>query len=270
MFRKTTFLAAPLVILAVVSGCNRVEIAMSAAGGKGPPSSEVDQKSQPTEWLRVADWSGSGIKQTESFTVHSREWRIYWKTKREAFAGTGFLAITVHRADNDDVVASAANKQGTGSDVSYVRTPPGRYYLSINSANAEWVIRVENKQLITGPPAPWSSEEVRRAAALAVTLKADALERKVSERQVMREWMILFIDALAKNKMVIDLDDDLRAWWVDGAEWKRVGRGTNEALIRSFSEYRRIEKGVSDVAIYDAQSELELASYTPRQGVRFR
>jgi hypothetical protein len=50
----------------------------------------------------------------------------------------------------------AANKQGIGSDVSYVRSPPGRYYLAINCANVDWLVRVEDQRPIVGPPRPMS------------------------------------------------------------------------------------------------------------------
>ena len=40
----------------------------------------------------------------------------------------------------------AANKQGTGEDVSYVRSGPGRHYLKINSGNVEWEVTVEDQR----------------------------------------------------------------------------------------------------------------------------
>lgn len=95
-----------------------------------------------TEWTQIAKWSGSGIKQTESFTTIGREWQVIWATSGEAFAGAGILQIMVHDADTGSLVTLAANKQGVGQDVSYVRAPPGRYYLSINSANVTWGISV--------------------------------------------------------------------------------------------------------------------------------
>jgi len=96
----------------------------------------------PSGWRVVKSWTGSGIKQTESFRIASREWRISWTTKNEKVAG--LLQIFVY-TDSGELVTLAANQQGAGSDVSYVRNTPGRYYLAINSANVDWTVTVEDQ-----------------------------------------------------------------------------------------------------------------------------
>lgn len=103
------------------------------------------QPSRPREWTRVASWSGSGIKDTETFTTTQREWRINWRTQKEPFQGAGILQIYVHNEDGA-LVNLAANAQGVRADVSYVRAPPGRYYLKLNSANVEYSIDVEEQR----------------------------------------------------------------------------------------------------------------------------
>lgn len=95
-----------------------------------------------SEWRVVKSWTGSGIKQTESFRIASKEWRISWTTKNEKVAG--LLQIFVY-TDSGELVTLAANQQGAGSDVSYVRSTPGRYYLTINSANVDWTVTVEDQ-----------------------------------------------------------------------------------------------------------------------------
>ncbi len=96
------------------------------------------------EWRSVKTWTGSGIKETEGFDIQSREWRVSWETKNEAFAGAGIFQIYVHN-DKDELVSLAANKQGTGKDVSYVRGK-GRFYLKINSGNVDWSVTVEDQR----------------------------------------------------------------------------------------------------------------------------
>jgi hypothetical protein len=96
-------------------------------------------------WQQVKRWTGSGMKQTETFSVASREWRITWTASNEPFAGAGILQIFVYD-ENGGMVTLAGNKQGTGSDVSYVRNPPGRYYLMINSGNVDWDVAVEDQR----------------------------------------------------------------------------------------------------------------------------
>ena len=91
-------------------------------------------------WRRVKQWKGRGIKETESFPVKSGEWRISWKSMN----GPGVLQIFVY-SDEGNMVATAANTLGTGSDTSYVRAPAGRFYLMINSANVDWEVVVEEQ-----------------------------------------------------------------------------------------------------------------------------
>lgn len=179
------------------------------------------QQSVATEWQTVQDWAGSGIKQTESFTTASREWRIYWKTKNEAFAGAGIFQVMVHQAGNDALVTLAANKQGTGSDVTYVRAPPGRYYLTINSGNVDWLVRVEDQQVSSGPPIPPSEREIKTSTELDVAAKEQAPKRKVSEQQQRADIVTMFIGALIKSKLVVNMDEDLRAIYVNGDMWRQ-------------------------------------------------
>lgn len=98
-----------------------------------------------TGWTQVASWSGNGIKQTESFSINSREWRISWQATNEVLAGAGIVQIMVY-GDDGSLVTLAANKQGTGSDTSYVRSAPGRHYLMINSGNVDWTVTVEDQR----------------------------------------------------------------------------------------------------------------------------
>ena len=106
-----------------------------------PPSKEQPkQETQKPEWREVKSWSGTGIKTTETFQITGKEWRINWTAKNEQVAGV--LQIFVYDKNNN-LVALAANQQGEGSDVSYVREKPGSYYLTINSANVKWTVKVE-------------------------------------------------------------------------------------------------------------------------------
>jgi hypothetical protein len=95
-------------------------------------------------WREVASWTGSGIKETETFDVQSHEWRIRWTAANEAFQGAGILQIMVYEGDGA-LKTLAANKQGVGEDVSYVRGD-GPHYLMINSGNVDWTVIVEDQR----------------------------------------------------------------------------------------------------------------------------
>jgi hypothetical protein len=94
-------------------------------------------------WTNIASGSGRGIKETESFVTQTREWRISWRTTNEPSPRASIIQIFVHDADDDRMVSLAANQQGLAQDTSYVRSAPGRHYLKINSANADWTVTAE-------------------------------------------------------------------------------------------------------------------------------
>jgi len=97
-------------------------------------------ESEPT-WQVTHEWRGSGRKSTETFQVERREWRISWEATNEQVAG--ILQVFVFE-ENGTPVDVAVNHMGTGADTTYVRgRPGGRYYLEINAANIDWVVRVE-------------------------------------------------------------------------------------------------------------------------------
>ena len=133
---------------------------VSSAAPEDGPNSDVAARHEPSpagtpaqpaaapaapQWAVVASWRGSGMKETESFAVANREWRVRWKTGSEPFANAGILQLFVYNQDGQ-MVGLAANQQGPGEDVSYVRAPPGRYYIKINSANIDWNISVEDQR----------------------------------------------------------------------------------------------------------------------------
>jgi hypothetical protein len=89
------------------------------------------------------NWAGTGSKDTESFSVASREWTVNWSATPTSSVG-GLLAVTVHRASDGQMVGNLSSGrigQAT-ADRSFVRAAPGRYYLSIHSANVQWRVSI--------------------------------------------------------------------------------------------------------------------------------
>jgi hypothetical protein len=143
MFRRALLLV--LIVGIAACGTNSTSEPQSAATSVvAPPAAPRAPAPEPT-WQTIATWSGSGMKETETFTTRTREWRIQWQSRREPFPNAGLLQIFVHDADGG-VVSLAANKQGPGKDVSYVRAPAGPHYLMINSANIDWTVTVEERR----------------------------------------------------------------------------------------------------------------------------
>ena len=111
--------------------------------GGGIPAAGMPAPKPPitSGWNKVASWKGRGNKQTESFQVVSRQWRVTWAT----IAGEpGCVFQATVKNEFNTVVGIAASVASGGSDISYLRTEPGRYYLDIGSANCEWTVSVED------------------------------------------------------------------------------------------------------------------------------
>ena len=108
------------------------------------PTSEKQPVKKKTKavalsWHQIKSWEGSGIKDTEPFTIAENQWRIKYSITGDEF---GLLQIFVYKIGNDFPVATVANIMGTASDTSYVYKN-GEFYLKINSANTNWSIIVE-------------------------------------------------------------------------------------------------------------------------------
>lgn len=118
-----------------------IALLVGAVGCEATETEAGQAAATPTTWYTVAEWSGSGAKNTETFTIPSKEWRISWSTSNEAFPGAGIFQIYVHDSGGD-LLGVGANQQGVGSDVSYMRGS-GPRYLAINAGNLDWTVKVE-------------------------------------------------------------------------------------------------------------------------------
>lgn len=111
-----------------------------------PPTSEPTKEPSPEpapapkQWVEVKSWQGSGIKKTEPFDIASDKWRI-----THSNTGGGILQIMVEKPGSNMPADIAANTQNAGTDTSYIYQQ-GTFYLSINSANTNWTIKVEEER----------------------------------------------------------------------------------------------------------------------------
>jgi hypothetical protein len=105
-------------------GTNQAAASTAAAGAKS--------------FVAVKEWSGSGIKNTEDFTVAGDQWKIKWSNT----AG-GIIQIFVYKSSDKSLVGLAANTQAAGDGES-IQRGAGTYYLTINSANTNWKVTVED------------------------------------------------------------------------------------------------------------------------------
>jgi hypothetical protein len=101
------------------------------------------EKPSSHEWKRVGSWSGRGDKQTESFTSDTGGFRIHWETRNEAPSGGGRLKVVFRSGDSGREIIDAVDAHGVGQGTDEVGDRPRWYFLTIESANVDWTVTVE-------------------------------------------------------------------------------------------------------------------------------
>lgn len=93
------------------------------------------------DWQRVAAWEGTGIRNTETFTIMGSQWQVGWNG---AGGNPGVLQIMIYREDGTltGLAANQANEDPmTGQSI---QRGAGNYYLTINSASVNWTVTVDD------------------------------------------------------------------------------------------------------------------------------
>jgi hypothetical protein len=104
-----------------------------------PPESVVT-------WKPVGSWSGRGDKQTETFTSDTGGFRVHWETTKEAPTGAGRLRVVFRSGDSGREIIEAIDAHGAGNGVEEVAADrPRWYYLTIESANVDWNVAVDER-----------------------------------------------------------------------------------------------------------------------------
>ena len=97
-------------------------------------------------WKPIGRWSGRGDKQTETFTGDTGGFRVHWETTRERPAGGGRLRVVFRSGDSGREIIEAIEARGAGSGTEDVAAErPRWYYITIESANVEWTVSVDER-----------------------------------------------------------------------------------------------------------------------------
>jgi hypothetical protein len=97
-------------------------------------------------WKEVGRWSGRGDVQTGVFTSDSGGFRVHWTIENEARKDAGRLRIVLRSQDSGREIVEAIDTRGAGSGVEEVAAErPRWYYLSIESADADWSVSVDER-----------------------------------------------------------------------------------------------------------------------------
>jgi hypothetical protein len=108
-----------------------------------------DPKPAPKEivlWRQVGAWTGRGNSQTETFTGDTGGFRVRWETKNETQPGAGRLKVVFRSGDSGREIIDAVDARGVGRDIVEVAAErPRWYYLTIESANVDWSVAVDEQ-----------------------------------------------------------------------------------------------------------------------------
>jgi len=96
-------------------------------------------------WKEVGSWSGTGNFQSESFTSDTGGFRVRWETKNERVPGAGRLKVVFRSGDSGRPIMEAVDVKGAGHDVEEVADNVRWYYLTIESANVDWSVSVDER-----------------------------------------------------------------------------------------------------------------------------
>src|SRR5919112_1372245 len=133
----------------------------------------------------VQTFTGSGIKETQPFTVTSDTWRLRYDFESTTpDQQSSSFDMSVYKTGNT-IPESVITLERPGSDTTYVNAGAGTYYLSIGSANATWTVTVEDCSAAapSGSPNPKgsagaSSPASKSASKPASTPSSDSPSRK--------------------------------------------------------------------------------------------
>ena len=123
-----------------------VSVVCAALGlltGCGPPSAPPREAAI---WRHVGSWHGRGNAQTETFTSDTAAFRVTWETRNESTPGAGRLYAVFRSGDSGREIMDAVDVTGVGHGVEETAGErPRWYYLSIESANVDWAITVDER-----------------------------------------------------------------------------------------------------------------------------
>lgn len=94
-------------------------------------------------WKKVGAWSGRGNLLSETFTSDTGSFRIQWQATNETTPGKGTLKVAFRSADSGRVIAEPVDHHGAGRNTSYMSDLVRWYYLTIESANVDWSVALE-------------------------------------------------------------------------------------------------------------------------------
>jgi hypothetical protein len=118
-----------------------------ACRSDAPPPPAAERK-DVVIWKTVGSWSGRGSRQTETFTSDTGGFRVRWETKNASRPGAGHLHVIFRSGDSGREIIDAVDEPHVGSDSDIKEVSAERprwYYLTIDSAEVDWTVAVDER-----------------------------------------------------------------------------------------------------------------------------
>jgi hypothetical protein len=97
-------------------------------------------------WKPVGSWSGRGDSSTATFTSDTGGFRVHWETTNSARPDAGRLRVVFRSGDSGREIIEAIDAHGAGEGVEEVAAErPRWYYLTIESADVDWKVSVDER-----------------------------------------------------------------------------------------------------------------------------
>lgn len=116
--------------------------------------SEPQPKQTVIGWSPVASWSGNGNYQTDSFDIHTGQWRIKWQTSNQPLAKANTtktkpkaFQVIVHSSVSGRFVTVAVDHPSAGSGIGYIAEDPRAFFLVVESSGLDWKLEVQEGSL---------------------------------------------------------------------------------------------------------------------------
>jgi hypothetical protein len=104
-------------------------------------------------WKPIGTWSGRGDRQTETFTSDTGGFRVHWAATKEEPAGGGRLRVVFRSGDSGREIIEAIDARGEGGGTEEVAAErPRWYYITIESANVDWTVSIDERIEATTKP----------------------------------------------------------------------------------------------------------------------
>jgi hypothetical protein len=81
----------------------------------------------------------------QTFTSDTGGFRVRWETKNETRPGAGRLKVIFRSGDSGRPIIEAVDVRGVGRDEEEVADNVRWYFLTIDSANVDWTVRVDER-----------------------------------------------------------------------------------------------------------------------------